>query len=83
MGHSRFEPSSYRTKEELADWKKRDPIVFFRSVLLAEMGATEAAIAQVEHAVDEAIEEAVRFAEQSPDPAPGDWRRHIFAGEDA
>ena len=35
MGHSRFEPSSYRTKEELVEWKKRDPIALFRSVLLA------------------------------------------------
>jgi TPP-dependent pyruvate/acetoin dehydrogenase alpha subunit len=83
MGHSRFEPSSYRTKEELAEWKKRDPIALFRSVLLAEAGASEAEIAQVERTVDEVIEESVRFAEQSPDPAPGDWRRYIFAGENA
>ncbi len=81
MGHSRFEPSSYRTREELAEWKKRDPILLFRSVLLAEAVASEAEIAQVEHTVDEVIEEAVHFAEQSPDPAPGDWRRYIFAGE--
>jgi TPP-dependent pyruvate/acetoin dehydrogenase alpha subunit len=83
MGHSRFEPSSYRTKEELEEWKKRDPIALFRAVLLAEAGASEADVAQVERTVDEVIEEAVRFAEQSPDPAPGDWRRWIFAGEDA
>ena len=83
MGHSRFEPSSYRTKEELAEWKKRDPIALFQSVLLAEAGASEAEIAQVEQAVAESIEEAVRFAEQSPDPGPGDWRRYIFAGENA
>ena len=81
MGHSRFEPSSYRTREELEEWKKRDPIVLFRSVLLAEAGASEAEIAQVERTVDQVIEEAVRFAEQSPDPSPGDWRRYIFAGE--
>jgi TPP-dependent pyruvate/acetoin dehydrogenase alpha subunit len=52
-------------------------------VLLTETGVSEADIARVHTAVDEAIEEAVRFAEQSPDPAPGDWRRWIFAGEDA
>ena len=83
MGHSRFEPSSYRTKEELEEWKKRDPIALFRSALLAEAGVPEAEIVQVERTVDEVIEESVRFAEQSPDPAPGDWRRWIFAGEDA
>ena len=83
MGHSRFEPSSYRTKEELAEWKTRDPIARFRSALQAEMGASDAEIAAVERAVDETIEDAVRFAEQSPDPLPGDWRRFIYAGEDA
>jgi TPP-dependent pyruvate/acetoin dehydrogenase alpha subunit len=83
MGHSRFEPSSYRTKEELAEWRKKDPIALFRAVLLGEMGASETDIAETERAVDEAIEEAVRFAEESPDPAPGDWRRYIFAGEGA
>lgn len=83
MGHSRFEPSSYRTKEELAEWKKRDPIALFRSVLLAQIGAAEADVAREERAAGEAIEESVRFAEQSPDPAPGDWRHWIFAGEDA
>jgi TPP-dependent pyruvate/acetoin dehydrogenase alpha subunit len=83
MGHSRFEPSSYRTKEELAGWKERDPIARFRLVLMAEMGASEPEIVAVERAVDASIEEAVRFAEQSPDPAPGDWRRFIFAGEES
>ncbi len=81
MGHSRFEPSSYRTKEELAAWKEKDPILRFRLVLRADMGVSEPEIVAVESAVDTALEEAVRFAEQSPDPAPGDWRRYIFAGE--
>jgi TPP-dependent pyruvate/acetoin dehydrogenase alpha subunit len=83
MGHSRFEPSSYRTKEELAEWKKKDPIVLFRSVLVNEICAPEAEIGAVERAVEESIEEAVRFAECSPDPAPDDWRRWLFAGEEA
>jgi TPP-dependent pyruvate/acetoin dehydrogenase alpha subunit len=83
MGHSRFEPSTYRTKEELAEWKKRDPIVRFREVMLTKMGAGEAEIAAVEASVKEAIEESVCFAETSPDPAPGDWKRYIFAGEGA
>ena len=82
MGHSRFEPSSYRTKEELATWKEKDPILRFRLVLRADMGANESEIVAVESAVDAAIEESVRFAEQSPDPAPGDWQRYIFAGEE-
>ena len=83
MGHSRFEPSSYRTKEEVAQWKERDPLVLFRRVLLDELGVAETEIAAVETAVAAAIEDAVSFAEESPDPRPDDWKRYIFAGEGA
>ena len=83
MGHSRFEPSSYRTKEEVAQWKERDPLVLFRRVLLDELGVAETEIAAVETAVAAAIEDAVSFAEKSPDPRPDDWKRYIFAGEGA
>ena len=80
MGHSRFEPSSYRTREELEEWKKRDPILLIAARLRDELGATESEL----HAVDEdaarQIEASVRFAEQSPDPSPEDWRRYIYAG---
>ncbi len=81
MGHSRFEPSTYRTKEELETWKKRDPIARFREVLISELGAAEDETAGIEAAVAEAMEEAVRFAEQSPDPGPDDWKSYIYAGE--
>ena len=82
MGHSRFEPSSYRTREEVETWKRRDPLVLFRAALLAELGASQKEIDGVETSVTEAIEESVRFAEASPDPAPESWRKYIFAGED-
>ena len=81
MGHSRFEPSSYRTREELEEWKRKDPIVQLRSALLTRFKAAEEEIASVEKAVDAAIEESVRFAESSPDPAADDWRTYLYAGE--
>jgi TPP-dependent pyruvate/acetoin dehydrogenase alpha subunit len=82
MGHSRFEPSSYRSKEEVEEWKKRDPIALFRAVLRSELGASEQELVDVEAVVDASMEAAVRFAEQSPDPAADDWKRYIFAGGD-
>ena len=78
-GHSRFEPSTYRSKDELAEWKLRDPLASFRTVLLSNLGATEAEVAGIETAVAAAIEESVRFSEQSPDPEPDDWRSYLFA----
>jgi pyruvate dehydrogenase E1 component alpha subunit len=79
MGHSRFEPSSYRTKEEVEEWKKRDPIVRFAAVLAGTFGASAEEIKAVEEEAVRRIEEAVRFAEDSPDPSPDDWRRYIYA----
>jgi TPP-dependent pyruvate/acetoin dehydrogenase alpha subunit len=81
MGHSRFEPSSYRTKTEVEEWKRRDPIALFRAVLRGELGASESEVAGIEAGVEAEMEDAVRFAEGSPDPAPDDWKRYIFAGE--
>jgi len=79
MGHSRFEPSSYRTKEELASWKERDPITSFRAVLAGEFRMTSAELAAIDAAVAAEIEEAVRFAESSSEPAPGDYRQYLWA----
>ena len=78
-GHSRFEPSTYRTQEELEEWKKRDPITHMAHLLRARMGAAETELEEAEAEASRLIDEAVRFSEESPDPAPGDWRRYIYA----
>jgi len=77
-GHSRFEPSSYRTQEELELWKKRDPIMQMEARLGA-IGASKAELAAVEAEASRLIDEAVKFAEESPEPAPDDWRRYLYA----
>ena len=79
MGHSRFEPAGYRAKEEVEAWKKRDPIPMFRGWLLKAPLASEAEFEEIDRAVAKEIEEAVAFAEQSPDPEPDDYARYILA----
>ena len=79
MGHSRFEPAGYRSKEEVEAWKKRDPIPMFRGWLLKAPLASEAEFEEIDRAVAKEIEEAVAFAEQSPDPEPYDYARYILA----
>lgn len=79
MGHSRFEPAGYRTREELEEWKARDPLARFAEILHRDFSVSEAELDQVGEDVAQKIEDAVRFAEQSPDPAPDDWRRYIYA----
>ncbi len=68
VGHSRFEPAGYRSKEEVEDWKKRDPITTFGAWLHDSLKVPEAEVARIDKAVVKEIAEAVAFAEQSPDP---------------
>lgn len=65
-GHSMSDPGQYRTKEEVEEWKKRDPVSLARRRLLEEGGASEDEIKSIEKSVKDEIEEAVRFAEESP-----------------
>ena len=78
-GHSRFEDPSYRTKEELAEWKEKDPIPMFSEYLQSTQQMSEDELDRICEEVAIEIEEAVRFAESSPDPQPEDYKKHIFA----
>jgi pyruvate dehydrogenase E1 component alpha subunit len=79
-GHSRFEPGRYRKPEELERWRERDPLVSWRRRLAGEWQVGEAELAALEAEVAREIEEAVAFAEASPDPLPEDYRQYIYAG---
>ena len=69
-GHSMADPEEYRTKEQVAEWRKRDPITAFGQRLidagLIEDGTPE----RVDEEVLGTVDEAVAFADQSPFPAP-------------
>lgn len=67
-GHSMSDPGLYRTKEEVEEWRRRDPLNRSRSRLL-EIGMAEAAIDALEADVKAEIEDSVKFAEDS---APAD-----------
>jgi pyruvate dehydrogenase E1 component alpha subunit len=69
-GHSMSDPMKYRTKDELERAKQSDPIALFET-LLKERGWMDAtAIEEMRDKVKAEVEEAIRFAESSPDPAP-------------
>jgi pyruvate dehydrogenase E1 component alpha subunit len=63
--HSMADPDLYRPKEEIEEWKKRDPISLFESRLREWGLLTEADSARIEKQVAAEIDEAVRFAEAS------------------
>jgi pyruvate dehydrogenase E1 component alpha subunit len=68
-GHSMSDPAKYRTKEEVEERKKQDAVVRLRRQLL-EDEATKEEAGKIEAAVEEEVSEALRFAEDSPDPDP-------------
>lgn len=65
-GHSMSDPGLYRTKEEVAEWKRHDPVRRARGRLLEECGVTEEELKELEKDVKAEITDAVRFAEDSP-----------------
>lgn len=69
-GHFEGDPASYKPKEEQEAWLKKDPIVSFRKFILENKAMTEAELNAIDKQVQDEIAEAVRFAEESPAPAP-------------
>jgi pyruvate dehydrogenase E1 component alpha subunit len=65
-GHSMSDPGQYRTKDEVDEWKKRDPVSLARRRLVEEAGTDENELKTLETKVKDEIEEAVKFAEESP-----------------
>lgn len=78
-GHSMADPAEYRNKEEVEEWKKRDPIKLFKEYGLEECLLTEKTIKALEEQVDKEIEEAVKFADESPQPSPDVLFEDIYA----
>ena len=78
-GHSMADPVLYRDKSEVEEWKKRDPILIFRQKLEQEGLLTPQELEQIERETDEMVFEAVRFAEESPDPPLSDLYEDIYA----
>ncbi len=64
--HSMADPDLYRTKEEIEEWRKRDPIDLFTALLRERGLLDDAGLAELEAAVAAELEEAVAFAEAAP-----------------
>jgi pyruvate dehydrogenase E1 component alpha subunit len=81
MGHSMSDPlhGVYRTKEEVEDQKKKDPITQMAHRLKDEGAMDQAAIDALDAEVQAEVQDAVTFADESPDPAPDELGRHVLA----
>jgi pyruvate dehydrogenase E1 component alpha subunit len=68
-GHSMGDPERYRKAEEVKKWQENDPIGIFNKYLLDNKKATRKALEKIEARVEEEVANAVKFAEESPEPA--------------
>lgn len=78
-GHSRSDPGHYRPREEVAAWKERDPISLYEKKLLAGGVLTDNAAGEIKAQMGRELDEAVRYAEESPEPAPEECLADVFA----
>jgi pyruvate dehydrogenase E1 component alpha subunit len=81
MGHSMSDPlhGVYRTKDEVEEQKKKDPIAQLFQHLRQDGAIDQAAYDALEAEVKAEVDEAVKFADESPDPAPEELTTHVLA----
>jgi pyruvate dehydrogenase E1 component alpha subunit len=78
-GHSRSDRNLYRTKEEIEAWKEKDPIARFRGYLIAAEVLTAEQAEHFEKEAQAIIEDAVSFAEASPEPSVEAIEEGVYA----
>jgi len=81
-GHSMSDPQKYRTKEEVEQYKQRDPIEQVRRTILEKKFASPEELEAIEARVKDQVEESVKFAEESPFPDPAEALTDIYTQPD-
>ncbi|HIK03713.1 MAG TPA: pyruvate dehydrogenase (acetyl-transferring) E1 component subunit alpha [Trichormus sp. M33_DOE_039] len=81
-GHSLADPDELRSKAEKEFWFSRDPIKKLAAYLIEQKLADEAELKAIENKIQALIDDAVKFAESSPEPDPSELYRFIFAEDE-
>ncbi|MBS1624758.1 MAG: pyruvate dehydrogenase (acetyl-transferring) E1 component subunit alpha [Bacteroidetes bacterium] len=80
-GHSMSDPQKYRTKEEVEQYRKQDPIETTAATILKKKYATQADLDAISARIDAEIDECQKFAEESPFPDDSELFKDIYAEE--
>jgi pyruvate dehydrogenase E1 component alpha subunit len=81
-GHSMSDPQKYRTKDEVEQYKQRDPIESVRATILAKKYATAEELEAIDAKVIEQVNESVKFAEESKYPDPSEALTDVYMQQD-
>jgi acetoin:2,6-dichlorophenolindophenol oxidoreductase subunit alpha len=78
VGHHEGDPGTdYRTRDEVQQWKHNDPVKVARKLLI-DLGTDESKLQAADLEVEQLIDQAVEFAENSPEPAADSVGEHVF-----
>lgn len=77
-GHFEGDPEVYRTKEEIEEWMKKDPIDKFKKQLVEAGMLTEKAIEEMNREILDELDKAVKFAMESPVPKPEEAWEYVY-----
>lgn len=75
------DPDTYRGKDEIKEWQGRDAILGLGDHLQKQKMATRDELQKIDEAVTAEVEEAVKFADESPEPDTRDLYRDVYAPE--
>jgi len=81
-GHSVSDPAKYRTKEELDAYREKDPVIVIQNRIVKEKIATQQEVDAVIAAIDQEIEAAMEFAENSSYPVPSELYEDNYVQKD-
>lgn len=81
-GHSMSDPQKYRSKEEVEEYKDKDPIDHVLKVLTDQYKVSETEIEAINDRVKSEVEECVKFAEESPWPSDDELLKDVYVQED-
>lgn len=81
-GHSMSDPQKYRTKEEVEEYKERDPIEHCLRVLLNDYQVPQAEIDEINEVIKAQVEDSVQFAEESPWPSDDELLKDVYVQQD-
>ena len=81
-GHSMSDPQKYRDKEEVEEYKQKDPIDHVLKVLKDQYNVEDALIEEINERVKAEVEESVKFAEESPWPNEDELLKDVYVQED-
>jgi pyruvate dehydrogenase E1 component alpha subunit len=80
-GHSISDPQKYRTKDEVDEYKAKDPVAMVREIILSNKLATDKDLEAIDKRVNDIVDASVKFAEESPWPDDSEVLKDIYVDQ--